>query len=79
LPLDRDEVHVEEIAKWSVVVGVGNNYKMTYLVSEYWHSLQNTLDGATIMGIRLMISATDYKYPLKVLYLYLAKGIVVVK
>jgi hypothetical protein len=79
LPLDRDEVHVEKIAKWSAVIGVGNNYKITYPVSVYWHSLQNNFDGATtIMGIRLMISDTGYKYPLQVLYLYLTKCIVAV-
>jgi hypothetical protein len=53
---------------------------MTYPVSEYWHSLQNAFDGATtLMGIRMMTSDTDYKYPLQVLYLCLSKVIVAVK
>jgi len=53
---------------------------MTYPVSEYWHSLQNNFDAATtITAMRLMISATDYKYPLQVLYLFLTKDIFAVK
>jgi hypothetical protein len=31
------------------------------------------------MGIRMMITATDYKYPLQVLYFCLSRGIVAVK
>jgi hypothetical protein len=42
--MDGAEFHVEKIAKWAAVFGVGNNYKMTYPASEYCHSLQNNFD-----------------------------------